>query len=449
MFKVLKKNKYLFLYLGFGLWVYGSFRLFQYLFGQTDIGLIAQSINFFLTGLVAWFFVHRRFNDLSQDSKQKEKQIDTLEKRKTEILQKVENVQGRLIETLRKAPSPAAILLGENHRYDFVNDAYLKMLGHKKLLGKTVREVFPEVEEQGLIEKLDQVYNTGTPYSDLAQPLEIKKGDKTKVYYRDVIYNPLLDNDGNINGVFIQSNDITKQVEIKKELEKSLEENQLLLQELHHRVKNNLTVIIGILDMQSEKFDNDEIQTLLTSTQARIYTIAHIQDALYNEKSLDKISLNSFILELPDRIFGFYNKKCPPTKAFAEKKSISINQAVPIGLILNEIFSFLARYLAKFIKKLEVEVKLKKGSLYLVKVEIFSSSVALVRSIKNHQNGLQDQLVKELLKQLDAELKTTFGKKSSSISIEFNRVNEGGTFCSSFFKEQFASDARPNGGKQG
>ena len=82
--------------------------------------------------------------------------------------------------SLQQMPGFVSILSGPEHRFDYVNDAYVEISGKRQFLGRTVRDVFPELAGQGFFELLDQVYTTGRPFQALAMPIRLDRenGDR-------------------------------------------------------------------------------------------------------------------------------------------------------------------------------------------------------------------------------------------------------------------------------
>ena len=124
-----------------------------------------------------------------------------------------------------KAPSAVGLLKGKNHIYQMANPLYLKLVGQQNIVGKTVSEVIPEIVDQGFLSVLDHVYYTGQPYSDQEVLINIninKDGmDIPTDYYISFLFQPYRGLNGNIEGVLFFMNDITEQVQSRKEIEKS------------------------------------------------------------------------------------------------------------------------------------------------------------------------------------------------------------------------------------
>lgn len=118
----------------------------------------------------------------------------------------VEREQQR--RALQQMPGFAALLIGPEHRFEYVNDAYVRLVGERPLVGLTVREALPEIEGQGYFELLDQVFRTGEQHVSPATRVRVKGEDR----YVDLLYYPIRGEDGRVIGIFAGGYDITEQV---------------------------------------------------------------------------------------------------------------------------------------------------------------------------------------------------------------------------------------------
>jgi signal transduction histidine kinase len=109
---------------------------------------------------------------------------------------------------LQQMPGFAAVLVGPNHIFEYVNDAYVAISGPRKFLGRSVREVFPELIGQGFYELLDRVYSTGEPYSARATTIRLTGEDNDR--YIDLLYQPIRDDQGAVTGIFVGGYDVTE-----------------------------------------------------------------------------------------------------------------------------------------------------------------------------------------------------------------------------------------------
>jgi PAS domain S-box-containing protein len=114
----------------------------------------------------------------------------------------------------QQSPSFMAVLSGPQHVFTLVNDAYAKLVGHRRdLLGKGVAEALPEVVEQGFVELLDQVFRTGEPFIGRDMPIMLQQhpGSPPEQANLDFIYQPIRNGDGSVAGIFAQGHDVTEQ----------------------------------------------------------------------------------------------------------------------------------------------------------------------------------------------------------------------------------------------
>jgi PAS domain-containing protein len=117
----------------------------------------------------------------------------------------------RLGDLFQQAPAFFAVLRGPQHIFERVNPLYQQLLGPRSLLGKTVHEAAPEVEAQGFIQILDQVYKTGEPFIGRGTPIKLARlsSEVLENRYLDFVYQPIRDADGSISGIIVLGVDVT------------------------------------------------------------------------------------------------------------------------------------------------------------------------------------------------------------------------------------------------
>ncbi len=137
-----------------------------------------------------------------------------------------------------------------------------------------------------------------------------------------------------------------KRQEAEEYLKKSLEEKDVLLREVHHRVKNNMQIISSILRMQSRNIEDPILKDILQESQNRIHTMALIHENLYNHESLANIKFSSYIKSLAGNIARTYSSQ-PANIKFdyqMDDAYLPIDTAIPCGLIINELISNSFKY---------------------------------------------------------------------------------------------------------
>ncbi len=118
-------------------------------------------------------------------------------------------------QMLQQMPGFAALLCEREHRFEYANDAFQRLAGGRALIGRTVREAFPELAGQGFHELLDEVYRTGEPFVSQAMRVEL---DNDAPRFIDLLYHPMRDDAGAVTGIFAGGYDVTDRIGAEREL---------------------------------------------------------------------------------------------------------------------------------------------------------------------------------------------------------------------------------------
>ncbi|MDD1701935.1 MAG: PAS domain S-box protein [Methanoregula sp.] len=135
--------------------------------------------------------------------------------------------------------------------------------------------------------------------------------------------------------------EINERTEVEKKLIVSGKEKDLLLREVHHRVKNNLQLIIGLIDITRKRAHEPAILSILTDIIAKVQTMGLIHTRLYESKRFDKINMKQQVEDLADMISGYYSHDCVDivTDINCAEIFLPVDLAIPCALSLNETFS--------------------------------------------------------------------------------------------------------------
>lgn len=155
---------------------------------------------------------------------------------------------------------------------------------------------------------------------------------------------------------------LDKKVEEKtKEISKSLEEKEILLKEIHHRVKNNLALTISLLELQEEEIEDENTKKVLIDIIERIHTMELLHRKLYESPNLNKISLKSYVIDLIEAIAKTYDKQKKVNISFEiENIDLDIETTMPYGLILNELVTNAFKYAFKNQKNPQLQITISK-----------------------------------------------------------------------------------------
>ena len=157
--------------------------------------------------------------------------------RRAQLVQKtnwtLEAERQHLRRLFEQAPGFMAFLRGPDHVFELANESYLQLVGHRDVVGKSVKEALPEVEGQGFIDLLDQVYETGEPFvgREVEVQLQQAPGEPMEEVYLDFVYQPVIESNGVVSGIFVQGHDVTEQKRTKDELRRYRDDLEELVRE--------------------------------------------------------------------------------------------------------------------------------------------------------------------------------------------------------------------------
>ena len=220
--------------------------------------------------------------------------------------------------------------------------------------------------------------------------------------------------------------DITDRKEKEAMIAESLKEKEVLLKEIHHRVKNNMAVISGLLELQAMSSDDDTLKDLLKQSQLRISSMAMVHEKLYQTESFAGLSFDSYVEELVYTIKQTVDGATSEiTIAFqSEEVSLNINQAIPAALILNEAVVNAFKHAFKGRAKGNISISMSQKE----------NSIAL--TIKDDGIGLPDDFVLEQSKSLGATLiQTLTNQLQGELSLEDRESSHGTRVSISFSKD--------------
>ncbi len=150
----------------------------------------------------------------------------------------------RLQAMFRQAPGAIALLRGPTHVIALANDAYLRLAGNRPVVGKTVAEALPELAEQGFVELLDRVYESGVPHrgENISVTLEQARDGRREERVVDFVYQPITEQ-GRTSGIFVQASDVTERVRAEQALREEDRRKDEFLAVLAHELRNPLAPI--------------------------------------------------------------------------------------------------------------------------------------------------------------------------------------------------------------
>ncbi|PPU01933.1 hybrid sensor histidine kinase/response regulator [Xanthomonas arboricola] len=137
----------------------------------------------------------------------------------------------RLIRLFEQAPMFMAFLSGPQHRVEFANPCYSRLIGHREVIGKPLAEALPDLVEQGHLHRLDEVYRSGRAYAAnaLAYNVQAEPGGAVERRLLDLVYQPIAGADGTVSGIFVQGLDITDRIGLERAVREAEVRNRQIL----------------------------------------------------------------------------------------------------------------------------------------------------------------------------------------------------------------------------
>lgn len=221
--------------------------------------------------------------------------------------------------------------------------------------------------------------------------------------------------------------DITERMNVDERLKASLREKEILLKEVHHRVKNNLHVIISMLNLQQMRVDDVEARKVFIDSQNRVYAMALVHEKLYKSKDFTNMDFTEYVRIITSELYQIY--QCDPNRVEFDIKGgrvqLGIDQAIPCGLIINELVSNSIKH--AFPERLKKKCK--------IAISLMEKNNTIVLIVKDNGVGLSDDIYIEKADSLGLKLIQILIKNQLKGEYELSR-KRGTSFTIRFQKKE-------------
>lgn len=188
-------------------------------------------------------------------------------------------------------------------------------------------------------------------------------------------------------------------------LDKRNAENELLLKEIHHRVKNNLELVKSLISLQSAQIDDPATKEAMIASQNRVQSMGIIHQKLYQGTNLGSIEMKDYFLNLSEGILDTFNKEEQvKIECAMDNLELDVDTAVPIGLIVNELLTNALKYAFPQNEQGTIHISLEKTTDNYLKLKIKDNGVGKVVGIAPKGTGFGSQLVQLLTQQLNGKM---------------------------------------------
>ena len=307
-----------------------------------------------------------------------------------------------LFQQLFQNTHVAIAMLDKNEEIQIVNHAFEELFGYRseEVHGLDINRIIVPDGRMDEARELSRLTYRGQS-ADLTTQRITKSGELVDV----MIYGVPVTVEGRTIAIFGMYVDITDRKRAEEEVRRSLREKEVLLSEIHHRVKNNLAVITGLLSLQANETEDEVAREIMQESQMRVHSIALIHEKLYQNEDLSHISFDIYLEELVDAILGSISasKKNISVEISAQQVHLTINEAIPCGLILNELLTNAFKHAFEGREEGTVNISLKQdGSEIRLRVE--DDGVGFPEGLRpSETNSLGLTLIHTLARQISAQ----------------------------------------------
>ena len=328
----------------------------------------------------------------------------TVDSRTRELREK--NLELAKLSLVASETDNAVMIFDDNLELEWVNTGYTKLTGYTlpevrqrkgtTLASLTTNTLVVENLDDCIKEKRSFIYES-----------EIKHKDGRKLWASSTL-TPILTEGQHLQNIVVIDTDITLRKKMEEQIRASLEEKGMLLREIHHRVKNNLQIIISLFNLQTNYVEDDNAYKALKEGQDRIRSMALIHERFYQNDGLTQIDFDDYIKRLAETLFQSF--KLPPGKIglriHCEKISLDIDTAVPCGLIINEVVSNSLKHAFKDGREGIIEINLILVDDTYYRLTIADNGMGLPLEFDlGSSDSMGIQLINALSDQIDGTLK--------------------------------------------
>ena len=219
--------------------------------------------------------------------------------------------------------------------------------------------------------------------------------------------------------------DITDRKQIEKKLRASLREKEVLLREIHHRVKNNLQVVSSLLSLQAQQVTDAAVRDMFRESQRRIRSMALVHEKLYQSSDFSRINFSDYLQNLVVHLSYSYqiDRSQIDVQVSADQIPLNINTAIPCGLIINELVSNSLKHAFPGGRRGSIIIELKQGPDSQLFLRVRDDGIGLPEGF-NYRNAksLGMQIVTTLVHQINGKMEVPRSGKGAEFRISFGEI---------------------------
>ncbi len=329
--------------------------------------------------------------------------------------EKAENYYRALLEA-----TPDMVVVTDSGGFiTYASESAARFLGYdspEELIGRNNQDLFAPED----LEKIRHVGPLLTEYGFLG-PLIAKVQKKTGEQRIVELNSSIVRISGKVVSYIGIMRDITDRLKLENELRQALIEKEILIREVHHRVKNNLQLIQSLLRLQSQYHDSPEVRTALKDSLSRVESIALIYESLLRSDRVDRINLDRYLERIVSYAGSLYRQEGKEIQIVADLDEVQVDLAVahPCGLIASELVSNSIKHAFKGCRQGTIRISLKKTNGREVVLSVSDDGQGLPENFDPRvSNSFGWQIIHDLIKQLRGTL-TWNRERGTEVTVTF------------------------------
>nr|QNO46546.1 hypothetical protein HPDFPBIK_00005 [Methanosarcinales archaeon ANME-2c ERB4] len=346
---------------------------------------------------------------------------------------KVEERTAKLDELLEEqkvllSTIPAFVYFKDrNSNYIAANKAFADKTGTSvdEIAGKTDYDFFPKAQADAHMAYDHEVMESGEPKYDIEELVTEADG---AFVWTSTSKTPFFGSGGEVIGMVGMTLDITERKKAEDRIKSALKEKEVMLREIHHRVKNNLQVVSSLLNMQARNATDEKTKGILSESRDRVMTMSLIHSQLYEGSDLAEINMKEFVDRLLGQLQSYQVGDTRITRVVrVDDYPLPISVAVPVGLIINELLSNALKHAFEGMDEGKIEVSLTASGDGRINLKVSDDGVGLPPEFNiDESKTLGLRLVKILTEdQLQGTLEVT-SDGGATFKMEFD-IEDGGS----------------------